>query len=770
MTSTLCLLLPLIALAVALDIFFVTGLQRFRKLKKEATDKDGVLKISKRELWGRAFFKTTKGRYTMANTTDTQTDNKLLQFRRTLATSRLTGFALEWLLIIVLAYFYSGKLLLNFDTTKLQQTGEHNESATLPLLAEIGLWRYGEIPLWNPYMLTGYPHVGDFVNHFWNPISTIPIILWGGINGMKVSIFLTFIIAGLGQWMFAYVIGLRRTFRLWSSILFMISGGLALLWRVGWYELLLGAAWFPWCFALYWRTLQQHSLTSIFLTSITIFMVISTGGGYYPVYLFVSLAILTAIALLRAKSNERLRQIRTAALVVVFSAALSAVVIIPFLDGYRNGARDAAPDAVQYFSQPIQYGLINYIIHTPEWFRANVLGTAGGWNWFYIGWLPVAALAFVPLAFSRTHRQRWAMIMSGVLFLILIMWFANRFSPFKQIYEWIPFLYTFRFPNRLLIIATSPLLILSAQALEYAYRVSKAGVKNIKLVYTPPGKKHNILSAHYLVTLLWIVGLITTTKEVYDVNKYFAFVDQNSNTKSFAALRWLKKYDPSLYYVNIGGGVIYWDWTPAAYTLEMPMLNFQYNRRLLSQDSQRSASSPFFARAKYQISLPDQPVPENAQQLREFEGIFVWYIPDTLPYAFSVRPAFIQEYSKLTADQVAATKVRINGPNQVVVKGAPAQDGDALVVLMSYYPGWKLLIDGKPAQITTYNGYLGSKMLPGEHSYIFYFQPLQFIVGAAISIITLILMITIILFSPLRSAIREFRQTRFPSPNPKPVT
>src|SRR5688500_14341319 len=279
MTSTLCFLLPLVTLAVALDIFIVAGLQRFRKLKKESMDEDGVLGISRWELLGRAFFKIPEGRYRVTNTTDAQTATRLS--RRPLANSRITGFALEWLLIILIAYFYSGELLLNFDATKLQQTGEHNESATLPLLAEIGLWRYGEIPLWNPYMLTGFPHVGDFVNHFWNPISTIPIILWGGINGMKVSIFLTFIIAGLGQWVFAYAIGLRRTFRLWSSILFMISGGLALLWRVGWYELLLGAAWFPWCFALYWRTLQQHSLSSIFLTSITIFMVISTGGGYY---------------------------------------------------------------------------------------------------------------------------------------------------------------------------------------------------------------------------------------------------------------------------------------------------------------------------------------------------------------------------------------------------------------------------------------------------------------------------------------------------------
>ena len=59
-----------------------------------------------------------------------------------------------------------------------------------------------------------------------------------------------------------------------------------------------------------------------------------------------------------------------------------------------------------------------------------------------------------------------------------------------------------RFPNRLLIIATSPLLILSAQGLEHAYRLSKTWVKNLKLVYSPSGKRRSVLSVHYLVTLL----------------------------------------------------------------------------------------------------------------------------------------------------------------------------------------------------------------------------------------------------------------------------
>ncbi|HNF36923.1 MAG TPA: hypothetical protein PLZ03_19150, partial [Anaerolineales bacterium] len=86
---------------------------------------------------------------------------------------------IEWSIIVCAAYFFTAPVLLDFDPNQLQQTGEHNESSTRPLLAEIGLLQHGEIPLWNHYMQTGFPHAGDLLGHFWSPIATIPVILWG---------------------------------------------------------------------------------------------------------------------------------------------------------------------------------------------------------------------------------------------------------------------------------------------------------------------------------------------------------------------------------------------------------------------------------------------------------------------------------------------------------------------------------------------------------------------------------------------------------------
>jgi hypothetical protein len=90
---------------------------------------------------------------------------------------------LEWALIFLVAYAYCASTLLDFNPLQLQQTGEQNNNAIGPLLAEIGVTHYGEVPLWNPFLMTGFPLTGDLNDHFWSPIATLPVILWGALPG-----------------------------------------------------------------------------------------------------------------------------------------------------------------------------------------------------------------------------------------------------------------------------------------------------------------------------------------------------------------------------------------------------------------------------------------------------------------------------------------------------------------------------------------------------------------------------------------------------------
>lgn len=649
---------------------------------------------------------------------------------------RLGSLILEWLVILLVIFLFSRITLLDFNPRQLQQTGEHNESATLPILAEIGLRRYGEIPLWNPYMLTGFPHAGDLINHFWNPVATIPVLLWGGINGMKVSVFLSLLVAAYGQWFLAHTFGLRGVFRLWAGLLFALSGGLILLWRLGWYELLVGAAWFPWCFALLWRALHRRDRSSLVWAAPAIAMVLTAGGGYYPFYLGVSLIVLTVAALILHKPTDRSLHLRRATAVAILSVGLAAVYLVPLVDGLRYTRRDAPPDVTQLNSQPIPYALFNYVVADESWFITTALNRASGYGWFYIGALPLLALAFTPWLFGRFSWRRRGILALLSLLLVLLLWHANRHAPVRYLYEWFPFLYTFRFPNRLLIIATIPLVILAAMTMQGLLVWLRRAFRGLRLGVSPEDPAHHE-SGIRLITLINLSAallLLIAMVNVYRVNHQFGMHPNPRPAVAEETLGWLRLHDTGLYYVNIGGPAPYWSWVAHAYELEMPVFNFRYNRRVLSMDAQYQPESPFNAQPKYVILPTDQPAPEGATLVTTIRQMNVWYQPQALPYAFAADPA-----GPMARETVRELAARLDGPNRVIVEGGTDEPGQQLVALVSDYPGWRLSIDGRPAEVMPVNGYLGAAMPAGEHEYVFEFRPPLHIIGLIISVLTLLL-------------------------------
>ena len=636
---------------------------------------------------------------------------------------RLPLFWLEWAILIAVITLYSRAALLDFDPHQLAQTAEQNESATLPILAEIGLRRYGELPLWNPYMLTGFPLAGDPVSHFWNPVATVPVVLWGGVNGMKVSLYLSLLIAGFGQWFLAHVFGARGLFRLWAGLLFALSGGLALLLWLGWYELLVGVAWFPWCFGLLWLALRRRDQLSLALTALAVAMVITAGGGYYPLYLAVCLAVLTVAALARARRGARWAVAGRALAVAALAAGLSAVTLVPLADGLRYTARDAPPDALQATSQPLLYALFNYVVADHTWFRADVLNKGVGWGWFYIGALPLLALALTPWVFARFRWRRGDVLTLLALLLALLLWQASRYPPVSLLYKWLPFLATFRFPNRLLIVATIPLVALAALTLQAVVVAARRAARHWGRRRGSP-----VAAAWLLVMLPAALLLGGALADVYRTNQPFATNPHPRNQVARGALAWLRREDPSLYYTTIGGTAIYWDWAPYAYELEMPMLNFRYNRRVRTMDAQYSPDSPFNAQPKYVLAVPEHQPPEPATLLTSFNGVNLWRRDDALPFAFAADPD-----GPIAWQTVAGQPARLDGPNRVIITADVNAAGRRLVVLVSDYPGWQLWVDGERAAVEPLNGYLGAALRPGAHTYAFVFRPIGAFVGMGVS-------------------------------------
>jgi hypothetical protein len=303
------------------------------------------------------------------------------------------------------------------------------------------------------------------------------------------------------------------------------------------------------------------------------------------------------------------------------------------------------------------------------------------------------------------------------------------------LYTWLPALNTFRFPNRLLIVATIPLVTLAALALQGAAVGARRPARRWARRRGAPA------GAAWLAVMLPLALLLgLALADVYRVNQPFATNPHPRNAVARATLTWLRREDPSLYYTTIGGTQIYWDWSPYAYELEMPMLNFRYNRRVRTMDAQYAAGSPFNAQPKYVLAAADHTPPQPATLLATFNGVNVWRRNDALPFAFAANPD-----GPITWQTVAGQAARLEGPNRVVVTVDVNDAGRRLVVLVSDYPGWQLWVDGERAAVAPLNGYLGAALQPGAHTYEFVFRPTSAFVGMGLSGLALAVCVALVI-------------------------
>lgn len=99
----------------------------------------------------------------------------------------------------------------------------------------------------------------------------------------------------------------------------------------------------------------------------------------------------------------------------------------------------------------------------------------------------------------------------------------------------------------------------------------------------------------------------------------------------------------------------------------------------------------------------------------------------------------LQDNISLDADNFSTAEIIAYSDNEVLISARSKKEG-FLILLDSYYPGWKVYVDDKPAQILVADCiYRGVKLSPGKHKVHFIFDPIIVKLGALLTLIGLIL-------------------------------
>jgi len=336
--------------------------------------------------------------------------------------------------------------------------------------------RKGVIPLWNPYLLLGYPFLATLQPGVFYPFSLL-YYLFPFDRAFSWFLILHYPLGCFFMYLLCREFKFSQAASVASGLTFGFSGYLLSVLHMP--NTLSSVIWLPLVLLYFRRSLlpTAYSLlpTNVILTSI--FLAFMFLGGEPTVLYGTVLMMVGYGVLMNQKHTVRgvLRGVGWLGVVLVLAGLLSAVQLLPFVELFFHSSRAGGITFAEasYFSLPAKKLLefiFPYFFHLTEFPWATV-----DWAKFpYLGIIP-AVLALFALFFSKNRRTWWL----GLAALVIIFIILGSNSPlplYYFLYKFVPGFNFFRYPIKftfVLVFIVSVLVGMGVEALEERIRSRK---------------------------------------------------------------------------------------------------------------------------------------------------------------------------------------------------------------------------------------------------------------------------------------------------------
>jgi hypothetical protein len=321
----------------------------------------------------------------------------------------------------------------------------------------------GRLPLWDPYVYAGMPHMADLQTQVFYPpalmLRWLPAVLF-----LRWMVALHLWIGGVGAFVLARTAGVRRAAAFAAAVAFMLGGSAAPWLYHGHFLIICSTAWLPWAFACAMRSVRRGTILP--QPALVAVLVLQLLAGYPQGFVYatalVALYFAFSVAWIdpAAPAQSRGRIGMQLVVLVLLVAGIAAFQLVPFLElASQAGRGDGVPYAVavQDGWALRDLGMVFFPFagggSRSEPYRLMLDGV-------YVGWL-LALL--VPFAFLDRARRRLAWFCALVVVGAIVFALAGTFPLYRLHYALFP---GFRVPGRLLALATLGLVLLGAIGLE----------------------------------------------------------------------------------------------------------------------------------------------------------------------------------------------------------------------------------------------------------------------------------------------------------------
>ncbi len=634
----------------------------------------------------------------------------------------------DWALLALLVFAFCA-VFLGFDDARTLPGNEADVVQALDWTLIHSLTHFGQFPLWNPYLRTGFPFIADPFLHVYNPVATLPVLLFGVWSGFKIALFLSFLAAAVGMWWLGVALGLGRPTRLWMGLMYAFTGQAVARFFQGEYDFVLGFAWIPWTLAfilLAVRTRRRsHALVAAFALALLFF----SGNVYYTFYMILVLPLAALVSAAEVDwPGRRLRwQVRPLliiAVIVLLAIGLTAIQWLPLLDYW--GSYTKMPDPELIGSHSLRQIWLDYVSKDPQ--RPDAFAKLPSEEFYaYTGVWPFLFLAFVPLAYRRGRRREIVFLL--LLALLVVAYVATRDMPWAGLYKASPLLNQFRYQTRMLIYGAVALIGLAGCGLDAIW--ARVGARpRLSLVSVPALARG---AGAWLAAIVLVACMVWSVGDVYSANRQY-MRSRERYLPPYELMEWLRRHDASVFYL----GAQQASWHGPIVANGIRYLDAWYGITPLMPVQGALNTRPVVARPHY-MALGNDQTPDRPHELvRRFAAHSIWRLPDSLPFALTVAEAVLMNpalRTELMASEVRPVAPTLVSPNRIAVQ-TDGTEGDWLVVLTSAYHGWRLTVDGGPARLRNVGGYLAVPLQAGVHRYEFSFSPASFWVGLIVSLAT----------------------------------
>jgi hypothetical protein len=328
------------------------------------------------------------------------------------------------------------------------------------------LRRCGLCGLWNGSLNGGWPFLSDpFTGHL-HPLPALATLFGGVVNGAKITLLVSFFLAGLGQWWIASVIGLGRWSRLWTALVATSGGHLVGRVELGSVADPLAASAAILALAAAFDLALNRNRKAALRMGLLLGLALLAGHGYYQLAL---IGWIPWVFLILFTPEGRADPVgREFALAAALAALVAAIFLVPFLHFWPQMVKDT--DATFGESQPLEYIPINLVVRDWPFLNSPVLDKMPYpyLHTLFIGW---AAVVLAVVAIARIRRADRRLVASLSLGALTMMWVASG-VPMRWLVGLLPILAGFRHVASIAALAVPAILALSGYGLDRLLELS----------------------------------------------------------------------------------------------------------------------------------------------------------------------------------------------------------------------------------------------------------------------------------------------------------